>query len=100
MSSHDEKSHVAKLKSTLAVEKERLKYVNKKLVEKTDYHDRSVAELQRAKAVRIAAHQDDGNLEQAAGRKAFVRMCESLESSWGQNVDIAKQQLNQWEFKS
>lgn len=103
MSSHNEKRDVAQIKSRLAEEKERLKYINRKLAEKTASHDRACDELQRARVVCATARQDNGiqtDLEQIAARKSFLRICEALENSWEQHVGIAMHQLNGWEFKS
>ena len=103
MSSHDEKRDVALLKSRVIEENERLKYMNRKLAENVDSHNYACEEYEKARTVCMAAREDDGSLtdpEQVRGRKYFVRMCESLEKSWQQNVDVAKQRRTQWEFKS
>ena len=103
MDSHDEKESLESLQVKLTEEKERLKYINRKLAEKVDSHGRACDEYERARQVCIAARQDGGSLmdvEQVTGRKSFMRNCESMELSTQQNVDIAKQRRNNWEIKA
>ncbi|KAG0601200.1 hypothetical protein M758_11G092000 [Ceratodon purpureus] len=103
MSSHDKKCEVSNLKSKLAEEKARLKYMNRKLSEKTDSHVRARQEYDYARGVCVNARQNEGIVLDAnhiSAHKIFVRNCEVLEKSWAQNLELAEARRNSWEFKA
>ena len=103
MSSHELKCEVSTLKSKLMEEKARLKYVNRKLSEKTDSHVRARQEYDRARGVCINAHQNEDistDANHITAHKIYVPNCETLEKSWAQNLENAETRRNSSEFKA
>ena len=100
---HDTKCGVSALKSKLIEEKERLKYVNRKLSGKKASHARAREGYERAQEVCAAAarhnniHSEDQ--DQTTFHKLFVQNYERLEKSWCQNVQEAETRKKRWEFK-
>ena len=98
----DCRGDVAKLGSRLGEEKERLKYIHRKLNEKRDTHDRATEEYRKAHAVLVAARIDKtttNSPEHARSKRAFVRICEALAQSWFENKKNSEHRLSAWEFR-
>ena len=100
--SHDAELEITALKSKFVEEKERLKYLNRRLSEKADNLRRAREEHDRACAVLRAARLHDVPLDgaQVTSRKQFLRHSQALEKSLNQNVTDAENRKNTWEFKT
>ena len=99
---HDAEKTVSNVRRRLAEEWERLKFIERKVREKSDSHDRAAAEFQRARDVLEAAKFDEGmpaTKEQKISMKSFTKICENLVASWLENAGHAHSRLQAWEFK-
>ncbi|KAG0572740.1 hypothetical protein KC19_VG121600 [Ceratodon purpureus] len=99
---HDAGKTVSNLRHQLAEEGERLRYFERKVVERTDAHNRASAEYSRARDVHIQAKIDEGTTAlqgEISTRKLFTKACLTLVESWFENVAIAFTRLDIWEFK-
>ncbi|KAG0577512.1 hypothetical protein KC19_5G162000 [Ceratodon purpureus] len=99
---HDIGQPVHTLRSELAEEKERLKFFERKVAEKTGSYERVSEQYGRARDVYAAARFDETQLaskEQKTAMKNFTKNCEILVTSWFENLEVANTRLASWEFK-
>ncbi|KAG0596252.1 hypothetical protein M758_UG237200 [Ceratodon purpureus] len=102
MARHDCGKPVSDLRRRLGEERERLRFFERKVFEKSGSYDKALLEFQRARDVLDAAKLDEGaqsTRELKAARRSFTRRCEVLVESWYENVAVTYTQLDPWEFK-
>ena len=87
----------------LEEERKRLHFVEKK-VRETAASDISVTkEYEKAREVLTEALTDQSapsNLDEKISRNKYLKNCESLVKAWTRNVEIARERVAEWEFKS
>ena len=101
-SRQDEFASVASAQRRLEEEKDRLKFVERKLGEKIDSHERATEEYERARAVLIAARVDETNVttaDQKIAKRTSTTICENLVSTLAANVEANRCRRSGWDFK-
>ena len=99
---HDKFALVATSQGRLEQEKERLKFMERKVAEEKRSHDRASEEHERAQQLLIAARADEANLttpEEKIARAGFTRICDSLVRSVAHNLQSISYRHAGWDFK-
>ena len=102
MSSCEIGKTVKSIRGRLFAERDRLKFIERKVGEKSDSHNRAAKEFVRAREVLEAAKFDEEPPATHAEKKAiktFIWVCEKLVQSWHNNCGAASSRLQAWEFK-
>lgn len=93
---------VKSIRVQLNEERDKLKFIARKVAEKSDSHGRAHREFVRAREVLEAAKFDNdppANDTEKKAIKTFIRMCEKLVKSWHDRCNVANSRLQSWEFK-
>ena len=93
---------VEKLTARFNEEKDRLKFVKRKVEEKAGSYNRAIEEHERAQDVVTASHMDTMGPESAdiaTARAPFTKICEKLVNSLNDNKENCLLRLKSWEFK-
>ncbi|KAG0575158.1 hypothetical protein KC19_VG322800 [Ceratodon purpureus] len=93
---HNAGRSVAVIRTRLAEERERLKFVKRNMVEKSALHERAATEYRLAREVLVQAKIDEGTTalkDRRLARKFFRKGCENLVESWIENVAVADARL-------
>ena len=90
------------IRRRLAEERDRLRCIDQKLIEKSGTHDRAAKQYQRARDMINAAQFEitaATPLNQKRARNSFSNNFEDLVEGWIQDVAVAYAQLESWELK-
>ena len=93
---------VAEKQRRVNEEKDRIRFVNRKVLETrevnrkaTEEHDRALEVLRTARASAHSVNSPDEKYSQTA----YISNCESLVKSWAENLQVASESLSSWELK-
>ena len=100
---HEALNKLRQSRERVKAEKERLKYVERKLVENRDSHNRVIAEFESARNVLSAAKLEEAetdNVQPKREAKAVLRICENLCKSLENSIAVSATRLAGWDFKN
>lgn len=99
---HDSLTTIRQTRSRVKAEKDRLRYIERKLAEKRNSHQRALKEFDSAQSVLLGAKLDRGEavaMELKLEGKPAVQICEALCKSLNDNISSAMLRVAAWDFK-
>ena len=100
---HDYYRNADNLSSKLQEEKEKLKFFERKLLERSGTYDRLQEAANKANialtVAKSACNTGSTKHEQMMDPKLMLTSCEVLVNSWSENLELSRERLHSWEFR-
>ena len=100
---HHAAAGVLRAKDRTRDEVDRLRFFESKVTEHQAMYDKALSEYETEREVLKAARNDlsdVSNLEDKLKKTKYIKSCETLVNSWASNLEIARERLAYWEFKT
>ena len=102
---HDVKGDLERAITHLNQERDHLKFISRKVAEKTDKLDRAVEEHAKAHDMLVATKSNDNSApnsegkELGPGKNPMIKICENIVRTCSENVEKSHRSLSRMEFK-